>query len=113
MFDVSGRYVNFDLTTNLSPGSTPCLSLATAPSSGASQTVFLQILQLVVYNSMKPWNTLLPMSDAQKVVEAVKRYELKCMGVLTQHLEAGTSMSKTSISKYANVLISVHVSYQN
>jgi alcohol dehydrogenase (NADP+) len=39
------------------------------------------IVQLAVYKILKPYITLRPMSNAPNAVEAVKRYELKYMGV--------------------------------
>jgi hypothetical protein len=62
----------------------------------ANKEECLQIHQLVVNKSVKPQITLLPMSDAQEVVEAVKRYELKCKYgyALTQDLEAADKCVK-------------------
>jgi hypothetical protein len=99
MFDVSGRFVNFGLTTNLSLGSTPCLSLATAPSSGA-RTARARRYVYRHYNwrwiRAGSYITLRLASDAQKAVEAVKRYELKCKYgyALTQDLKAADKYVK-------------------
>jgi alcohol dehydrogenase (NADP+) len=39
----------------------------------SSEKKCLQILQLAVDNGVKPWITLLPISDAKKTAEAVKK----------------------------------------
>jgi pentatricopeptide repeat protein len=72
----------------------------------------LQILQLAVEKCVKRYIIFLLVSDAQKVVEAVKMYKLmnKYGCVLTQHMEAANKYIKDKKIEYTTVSISVHVS---
>jgi alcohol dehydrogenase (NADP+) len=81
MLDIRGGFVTIGIPDEPLPGFNTITLLGHGTvfggSHSASKEECLQILQLAVHKSMKPCIMLLPMSDAQKEVEVVKKNETK------------------------------------
>jgi alcohol dehydrogenase (NADP+) len=77
MFDIHGCFLIVGLLDELLPSFRTLSLLGRDAFLGGSHTgskkECLQILQLTVDDGVKPWITLLLMSDAKKAVEAMKK----------------------------------------
>jgi alcohol dehydrogenase (NADP+) len=93
MLDIHGRFVIVGLPDEPLPGFNAMSLLGNGAFLGGShigsKKECIQMLQLAADKGVKPWITLLPMSDAKKAVEAVKKNDLKgkYRFVLTQDLK--------------------------
>jgi alcohol dehydrogenase (NADP+) len=109
MLHTYGRFVTVGIPDEPLPGFNAMSLLGHGAvfggSHSASKEEYLMILQLAVHKSVKPHITLLPMSDAQEVAEAVKRYELKCKyGCVDAGFRGGEQVCKGRVETNTHML---------